>query len=89
MLNCNADAIDVVLSFESFKAGEFQLLGRVSHLLLRALWQGAVVILDPGFQLLEEQGLLAEGAGVNTLEALTLVAGLQLQSNIDPDLGLF
>jgi len=52
---------------------------------LRALGEGAVGILDPGLELLEEERLLAEVAGLAALEATTWTTGLELQSNIGPD----
>jgi hypothetical protein len=57
-------------------------------LLLRALGQRAVGVLDPGLELLEEERLLAEVASLTTLETATRTARLELQSNVGPDGGL-
>jgi hypothetical protein len=58
----------------------------LGQLLLRALRQGTVGITDPGFQLLEEQGLLTEVAGGAALGTLgRLATGLELQTDYSPD----
>ena len=58
----------------------------LSHL----LWalRHAAVIANSGLHLLEEQGLLAEGASASSLGAAFLDVGLEVKTDISPDLGL-
>ena len=53
-----------------------------------ALGQGAVGVLDPGLELLEEERLLAEVAGLAALKTAACMARLEFQSYVSPDGGL-